>query len=435
MSAGVIVMNRNAVALAADSAVTIGNHLAVHNSANKVFALSKVEPVGVITYANADFMHIPIEVIIKQYKQTRSSKFFDSLDGYVEDFLSFLVAEQKMFHFDSNESGRVFFLIDNLFGGMQTDFAEFMKAMIHSKNRPLNNDEVASLRKEALKGTQAFVGSLPSIPGLFLSNYIRERYGKAIQSRLRKQLPGYEDSDYLTMTEIACNVFDTEFIRDGYVGLAFTGYGKNDIFPKTVHIKLSSLINNTVRFVRVRPDAQITEANPGVIVPLAQVDVMRGYLEGIHNSFEQPIKEKAKADLEKAIDQLEPTVFPDVQRKELKKKLVPAIVRSISSEIHNQSSQYLSPILVSVGTLPIEELALLAESMINITSLRRRVALDNNIGTVGGPIDVAIITKADGLIWIKRKHFFDRKFNPQFFYSHYSLHEEQEEYDGKDANE
>ncbi len=41
MSAGVIVMNRNAVALAADSAVTIGNHLAVHNSANKVFALSK----------------------------------------------------------------------------------------------------------------------------------------------------------------------------------------------------------------------------------------------------------------------------------------------------------------------------------------------------------------------------------------------------------
>jgi len=27
--------------------------------------------------------------------------------------------------------------------------------------------------------------------------------------------------------------------------------------------------------------------------------------------------------------------------------------------------------------------------------------------TVAGPIDVAIISKGDGLIWIKRKHYFD----------------------------
>ena len=62
MSAGVIIMNKNAIALAADSAVTIGNHLAIHNSANKVFALSKVAPVGVITYANATFMDIPMQM-------------------------------------------------------------------------------------------------------------------------------------------------------------------------------------------------------------------------------------------------------------------------------------------------------------------------------------------------------------------------------------
>lgn len=435
MSAGVIVMNRNAVALAADSAVTIGNHLAVHNSANKVFALSKIEPVGVITYANADFMHIPIEVIIKEYKQNRSCKSFDYLDDYVKDFLSFLIMKQKLFHFDINESERVFSLIDNLFGGMQNDFANLMKHMVSSKNRALTDLEIIALRKEALGQTQVFVKSIPAIPDLFLSDYIRMKYGELIRDRLKKQIIGYEDHDYMIMTDLACKIFDTEFIRDGYVGLAFTGYGKNDIFPKTIHIKLSALINNTVRFVSVKPDPQITESNPGIIVPLAQDDVMRSYLEGIHNSFEHPIKQKVKADLVKAIEQLDSSIFSDSQRKEIKKKLPSVVADSISSELHNQSSRYLSPILLSVGTLPIEELALLAESMINITSLRRRVALDNNIGTVGGPIDVAIITKADGLIWIKRKHFFDRKFNPQYFYSHYSLHREQEEYDEKDANE
>ena len=39
MSAGICVMNRNAIALAADSAVTVGDHIAIHNSANKLFSL------------------------------------------------------------------------------------------------------------------------------------------------------------------------------------------------------------------------------------------------------------------------------------------------------------------------------------------------------------------------------------------------------------
>ncbi len=34
--------------------------------------------------------------------------------------------------------------------------------------------------------------------------------------------------------------------------------------------------------------------------------------------------------------------------------------------------------------------------------------------SVGGPIDVAVISKADGFIWIKRKHYFDPALNPRF---------------------
>ena len=39
MSAGICIMNKHAVAMAADSAVTIGQHVAIHNSANKLFAI------------------------------------------------------------------------------------------------------------------------------------------------------------------------------------------------------------------------------------------------------------------------------------------------------------------------------------------------------------------------------------------------------------
>jgi len=39
--------------------------------------------------------------------------------------------------------------------------------------------------------------------------------------------------------------------------------------------------------------------------------------------------------------------------------------------------------------------------------------------TVGGPIDVAVISKGDGFIWIKRKHYFKAELNSQFFSNYF----------------
>jgi hypothetical protein len=44
--------------------------------------------------------------------------------------------------------------------------------------------------------------------------------------------------------------------------------------------------------------------------------------------------------------------------------------------------------------------------------------------TVGGDIDVAIISKSEGFVWIKRKHYFPADLNPRFFRRHYETGEE-----------
>lgn len=104
MSAGICIMNKNAIAMAADSAVTIGQHIAIHNSANKLFALSRYEPVGVIIYANASFMQIPIEIIIKQYKSYLSKKKFNSLEDYVLDFINYLEVNTTLDYINGNKT-------------------------------------------------------------------------------------------------------------------------------------------------------------------------------------------------------------------------------------------------------------------------------------------------------------------------------------------
>ena len=51
----------------------------------------------------------------------------------------------------------------------------------------------------------------------------------------------------------------------------------------------------------------------------------------------------------------------------------------------------------------------MAEALINLTSLKRRVSPEEE--TVGGPTDVAVITKGDGMVWIKRKQYFPPELN------------------------
>lgn len=63
--------------------------------------------------------------------------------------------------------------------------------------------------------------------------------------------------------------------------------------------------------------------------------------------------------------------------------------------------------------LPKQDLAYMAESLVNLTAFKRKVSNDNE--TVGGAIDVAIISKGDGFIWVKRKHYFDKNLNHHYF--------------------
>ena len=58
-------------------------------------------------------------------------------------------------------------------------------------------------------------------------------------------------------------------------------------------------------------------------------------------------------------------------------------------------------------------MANVAESLVALTSLVNRMSPRKE--SVGGPVDVAVISKGDGLIWIKRKLYFYPDLNTQFF--------------------
>ena len=71
----------------------------------------------------------------------------------------------------------------------------------------------------------------------------------------------------------------------------------------------------------------------------------------------------------------------------------------------------------TISILQKEDLAEVAENLIYLTSLIRRITPDKE--SVGGPIDVALVSKGDGFIWMKRKHYFDESLNKNYFGKYY----------------
>jgi hypothetical protein len=71
----VAVVDKRGIALAADSAVTLGNGKKIYHTAEKLFSLSPSIPVAIMTFGAADMMNVPWETVVKIYAQKLGSRF------------------------------------------------------------------------------------------------------------------------------------------------------------------------------------------------------------------------------------------------------------------------------------------------------------------------------------------------------------------------
>ena len=421
MSAGICIMNKNAIAMAADSAVTVGDHIAIHNSANKLFSLSKVAPVGVIIYANGSLMNVPFEIIIKEYKKHIGQTTFATLKEYVDDFIDYLESEKKLFKFDINEEAFIKTVFLEFAAGLQGDYSIAYEQQKNDLGRDLSDLEERSVVQETVASNIQFINEQERIEGFEVTEYIKNNYKNTFCDyfKTESEFKWLSDDQAELLAEHVCELYGTKFERNNYVGLAIAGYGEEEIYPSLYHLHISGFINGKLRYIVVQ-EALISDSVNVSVVPLAQVDVMQTFLFGINDEFLGYLAAEIPSQISEIVNDMDDNVFASGKKKDVISQLsgvTDTIIRHIQKAAVDN---YMAPIFDSVATLPIEELGLLAESMINITSIRRKVAFDNNIGTVGGPIDVSIISKGDGFIWLKRKHYFEQKYNPQFFYTHYN---------------
>jgi hypothetical protein len=228
------------------------------------------------------------------------------------------------------------------------------------------------------------------------------------------------------LKKIAGNLFarfPEEFVRkEDISGIVIAGFGENDVFPSLVSFDIEGIAYNRLKF-KEHISAKVDFETSAWIVPFAQREMVVTFMEGIDPSY----KNVEESYLSKIFDEYTRIIVDSLkklnhkEKDQLKRKLVPIgaeILKDYWKELGEYShGKHVVPITTVVSMLPKDELAAMAESLVNLTSFKRKITMERE--TVGGPIDVALISKGDGFIWIKRKHYFKPELNPQFFANYY----------------
>ena len=412
MTALVGILNKRAVAIAADSAVTIRNqgNRKVLNTARKIFQLSKKYPIGVMIYSMADFMDTPWDVIIKLFCDRYGDRPCNTIKEYVDSFLKFLSDEN---YFIEPDRERLYVnreLLD-LYSEIRSSAIEKMNEEIEDESLR-TTEELAKYILSELKENQEFLEKEPCCPHFggykqrTLSSYASEEFDElmtryVLEEGLPESLrPELEKTFYLYIRS-------SRFGAD-MTGLVFVGYGEKDIYPTLYPIEINIAFDHRLRYyVNEERVETISATNDAAICPFAQTDVMILFMKGISPNMYCTMLDEQLVLLEKQRNDITEVLKKAGVSQEIMDEINRVDLDEFQDPYRDKILEYIeeanvSSLVESVASFNIDDLSNMAESLISITNLQRHITSAEE--SVGGPVDVAVITRSEGFTWIKRKN-------------------------------
>jgi hypothetical protein len=237
MTAEVALLNKHAVALAADSAVTMTSAKGqkIYNAANKVFALSRRHPVGVMIYGSAEFMGVPWETIIKLYRSRLADRAYDTIDQYFAAFLEFLGTEDGLFGQDPQlDYVERRTLLLSLFArdAIRKKVGEYIQ---HSESDGIDEAGTAEVVTKTLAYRLEQCQRRPYAPGFSEQDEkaILAAYNEPIAKSIDvvfQQLP-LTEADREALHHYAACALTRDRLAAGYSGIVVAGFGDMEHFP------------------------------------------------------------------------------------------------------------------------------------------------------------------------------------------------------------
>lgn len=422
MTAQIAILNKSAIALASDSAVTVEtrNNRKTYNTVNKLYTLSKYAPAGIMFYGNAEFMGVPWETIVKMYRDALGAKRFKAIDEYAQDFLSHIQNSTNVFpaplqrrHFE--------FRFAVCLNTLKIELDKVVDDLFKT-GASVTSEVVAAQFQRILKIYATHLRRFAHLPQ-YDRNYGRAlivNHSKEIDkviAKILERLPRRRLDD-ARLRFIAKALITRADFGGPHSGIVIAGFEESEHFPKLRSFFVEGIVDGVLKY---KPDktAAISHENTAQISPFAQADMVQEFMEGVHPSFAEFFESRLSemfrrmpTEILKCFGPVDNTTAKSCTEK--MQEFFDKLLADLNRDQHRFRRQHhIGPVVDTVAVLPKDEIATMAEALVNLTQFRQKITLQTE--TVGGPIDVAVISKGDGFIWIRRKHYFEPKYNPYFF--------------------
>ena len=421
MTSEVVVMNRLGVALASDSAATVfsGGRAKVFH-ADKLFMLSQKQPVGVMIYNNSSLLGVPWETILKMFRRDLGDTELDHLEQYADRLIKYLDRHASFFPPDVQKRYYVD-LVRTLFEGISKGIRSAVIESVTDSEEDGPDGPKGVAKNIILKSLEDWKQK-PDVkcfdPGI--GKELADKYSAEIHALVEKyfvvwQIDAEAQSALRDLTIFL--VSKDEILPESLSGVVIAGYGAEEHFPVMQAFELGEIFLGKLKYRR-SPAQKINTDNPSIVQPFAEHEMVETFLNGISPAFERKlISEIARVVLELPDAVIDAAGISKKRKTELKGKVRPKsidLIKALAERIDAHVMRHKQPVQQAISFLPKNELAHFAASLVNLNSFQKRMSI-NEDETVAGPIDVAVISKGDGFVWIARKHYFPRELNYHFF--------------------
>jgi hypothetical protein len=430
MTTEIAVANRLGIALASDSAVTIsgGGRVKIFDTADKLFELSPHHPIAVMINGNMDCLGIPWEILVKDFREAEGLNERDKTTDWTRDFLSYV--EGHMLISEESIAKYVGQIVENEIDFIQSEVSvKIRKWIFEESGGNIKKLPVDRMVLEEARDRLKFLLQFPVADSLADSrSTVVEIYTAKIEERLVERFsPQKLTVDLMdALKALAIEALLRAIPSDYVAGVVVAGYGCKETFPTVHAVEVAGRVAGKLKFTEIESKSIITSMDGGQVISFAQTDVIQRLLEGADPRFIETTADFIEIAIKKVADAIETALRPrslskkkTIKRQEMVQEIVDLIKKEYeevtAGELKEQFSREFDRM---VAMMPKQELIELAEALVSITAVERKATSDE--GTVGGLIDVAFITKHEGFVWIKRKHYFPPELNPTYFWRKYA---------------
>jgi hypothetical protein len=424
MTTQVVLMNKLGISLASDSAVSAGNR--VLNTYEKIFELSAPHKIAILTSSSADFMMHPWEVMLSAWSENLTTT-HTSTEAYMEDLLKWLrtsiQSQGELSNFESD-------LIHSYLYGQNgiRDIARECLIDVFNENFVTQLDSNEKELWSSGTWTQEFRDQMTAKLTPTVIRQCMDGLDALIKDRQEwTALDNVSISQARVWVEWFWQSFETDFVSSSFsdfpdipglseklndlslsaivhptdinkTTLALVGYGVKDLFPSATMVDIHGVLGGAV-LKRWQFNRSVAAEQQPIHLFFGQTEAIDSLARGRDEMITNVARESQRSLLVDIYEQL--PVSDDLQQ--VRQKIEESMESNTLEESIRSATQKsrLQPFEYAIWMSPMGDLAEFAGRLIGVQSIY--AAMNQENPTVGGPIDVAVITLRSGFEWIRHK--------------------------------